>query len=58
MHGCLDCIFNLAVCFSKGEGVKKDLIKSKKLYKNAAKKNHLDSIYNLANCYERGLGVK
>lgn len=51
-------MFNLAVCYMNGEGVKKDMETAVTLYQQAADKGYALAINNLAWCYANGLGVK
>ncbi len=50
-------MYNLAVFYSKGRGVKQDYDESSRLYKIAVSKGHLSATYNLAIAYTKGQGV-
>ncbi|MDA3047490.1 tetratricopeptide repeat protein [Campylobacter sp. JMF_08 NE1] len=50
--------YNLAILYSKGEGVRQDKFKAKELYEKACDKNEYDACNNLGILYERGEGVK
>jgi hypothetical protein len=51
-------IYNLAICYHKGEGVSQNQREAIKLYKAAVNANHPEAIFNLAICYENGEGVE
>jgi uncharacterized protein len=49
--------FNLAVMYSKGDGVNQDTAKAATWYEKAAAQGYGPAQYNLALLYEKGLGV-
>jgi hypothetical protein len=49
--------FQLAECYSKGNGVIKNEKYAVELYVSAAKKNHSEAMYQLGVCFENGFGV-
>lgn len=52
-----DCIYHLAICYSKGQGVSQDIPKAIYYYEIGANNNHVGCIYNLAIHYQNGIGV-
>lgn len=55
-RGSVEAIYNLALCYSMGDYVAKDINKAMDLWKKAALQGHALSMYQLAVCYIRGLG--
>ena len=51
-------IYNLALKYEKGKGVKKNLSKSIELLSKASKLGHAPSQYNLGWMYKNGYGIK
>ncbi|CRK99462.1 CLUMA_CG012643, isoform A [Clunio marinus] len=49
-------IFNLALCYERGVGVKKNMQAAKELYEIASELGHAKSFYNLGVFYAQGLG--
>lgn len=56
--GSKSSIYNLAVRYDEGDGVKKDLEIANQYYKEAALKNYAPAQNNLGWAYRQGLGVK
>ena len=50
--------YNLAVCYSKGEGIKKDEKEAITWYKKAAEQGHIEAQNSLGYCYKYGEGVE
>jgi len=50
--------FELGNCFSRGLGVKKDLIAGQSFYEVAANLGDFDAMNELGRCFEEGLGTK
>ena len=50
--------YEVARCYAKGKGAKKDLKKAFKWYQQAAEQKHTEACFELASCYEQGLGVE
>ena len=51
-------MFNLAVCYGQGLGVKKNWQRAVWWYKRAAKLGHVPSQIDLGVCYDQGFGVR
>lgn len=49
-------VFNLALCYEQGVGVKKNLKTAKRLYEIASELGHAKAFYNLGVFYAQGLG--
>ena len=49
-------IFNLALCYEQGVGVKKNMKTAKRLYEIASELGHAKAFYNLGVFYAQGLG--
>ena len=56
-QGHRDAQFNLAHCYAKGKGVKKDVNQAFIWYKKSAEQGEPFAMMALANCYYEGLGV-
>ncbi|VDK54846.1 unnamed protein product [Anisakis simplex] len=56
--GCADAMYNIALCYSNGTFVKKNLSNAILLWKRASKLGHALSLYQLAVCYIRGIGTE
>jgi uncharacterized protein len=50
-------LFDLAICYEEGLGVKKDERTAFELYLKAALEGDKDSIYSIGRCYYHGIGV-
>jgi TPR repeat protein len=50
-------MFNLAVCYERGNGIEKDLATAVHWYAHAAKLGHDKSMFKLAVCNEHGEGI-
>ena len=50
--------FNLALCYSQGQGVEQDQSEAARWYRKAAEQGDAKAQYNLARCYEHGKGVE
>jgi uncharacterized protein len=50
-------LYNLALCYAKGRGIRKDGRKALDLYKRAAKKGHVQASCNLGVMYAEGAGT-
>jgi TPR repeat protein len=51
-------LFNLGLCYGKGEGVEKDETEAARLYGQAAEQGDAGAQCNLGNCYALGKGVE
>lgn len=49
---------NLAICYDRGDGVRKSYKKAIEWYTKSAEQGNVKAQYNLAECYEIGSGVK
>jgi len=56
--GLKDFCFSLAVCYTRGKGVKQDYEKAKELYEKLCDENYSDACYNLGTFYSNGMVVK
>jgi TPR repeat protein len=55
--GCVEAMFRLADCYSKGHGIDQDAHIAAEWYEKAAERQHVGSQAMLAVCYELGRGV-
>ena len=53
-----DAMFDLAICYERGKGKKKNLKKAFELYLMAALREDKQSIYEVFRCYYYGIGVE
>jgi hypothetical protein len=53
-----DALYDLAICFEEGRGVRKNLDKAANLYLRAALHGHKQSVYEVGRCYYYGIGVE
>jgi TPR repeat protein len=49
---------SLGWCYEHGLGIKKNEIRAKQLYQEAAHKGCLFALFNLGYCYEYGIGIE
>ena len=56
--GSIEGLYNLALCYAKGSGIRKNESKALDLYKLAAKKGHVQASCNLGVMYAEGAGTK
>ena len=50
-------MFYMGVCYSNGEGTKKDSVNAFRMFRSAANVGEVTSMHNLANCYANGNGT-
>ena len=51
-------MYNLGVCFEKGEGVEQNWTKAAEWFTKAAENGHTDAMYNLGYGFHQGKGVE
>jgi uncharacterized protein len=52
-----DALYDLAICYEEGTGVRKNVKKAVELYVRAALQGERQSIYEIGRCYHYGIGV-
>jgi TPR repeat protein len=57
-RGVLEAQFSVGVCFSRGEGIRRDPGLAFRWYLAAARRGHPDAAHNLALYYEKGNGTR
>jgi len=57
-HGNAEAQCSVAICYSKGEGVKKNEKKAFIWFSKSAEQGNAEAQYNLGCCYEYGLGIE
>jgi|GEM_PF-6262784 len=55
--GIPEAMYNLGVCYERGDGVNKNLEKAVLWYKKAAEMNYAKAQHNLGVCYYNGMGI-
>ena len=53
-----DVLFNLGLCYYRGEGVNEDAAEAVKRFRKAAEQGHAEAQFMLGACYYNGTGVK
>ena len=53
-----DALYDLAVCYEEGKGIKQDKCKAFELYLQAALRGDEQSIHEVGRCYYYGFGVE
>ena len=57
LHGSIEAIYRLGICYGSGEGVIKDEQKALSFFIEAANKGNRDAIKKMALLYRHGIGV-
>ena len=52
-----EALFDLAVCYERGQGVAKDARKAARLYLEAAIRGDQQAVFEVGRCYYAGIGV-
>lgn len=57
-NGDPEALFNIGICYSKGQGVEQNFSKATECYHKSAGQGNCYALYDLGFCYDKGQGVE